>query len=104
MKRPRTWRRSSPCCRRPLPGAGGPFALFDEGALRSLVASAGLTQEAIEDVDVTWQFENLDLARAAMSGRDRVQAALERAIAPFRLSDGRYRLENRFRYLLATRD
>jgi len=100
----------------PPPGAGGPFALSDEGALRSLVASAGLTPQSIEDVDVTWQFENLDTALAAMlaagpsilaiqtSGHDRVRATLERAIAPFRPSDSRYRLENRFRYLLATRD
>ena len=100
----------------PPPGAGGPFALSDEGALRSLVASAGLTPQSIEDVDVTWQFENLDTALAAMlaagpsvlaiqtSGRDRVEGTLERAIAPFRLSGGGYRLENRFRYLLATCD
>jgi len=98
------------------PGAGGPFALSNEGALRSLVASAGLTPQLVEDVDVTWQFEDLDTALAAMlaagpsilaiqtSGRDRVRATLERAIAPFRLSNGRYRLENRFRYLVATRD
>jgi hypothetical protein len=98
------------------PGTGGPFALSDEGALRSLVASAGLTPQSLEDVDVTWQFENLDTALAAMlaagpsalaiqtSGRDRVEATLERAIAPFRLSGGGYRLENRFRYLLATCD
>ena len=100
----------------PPSGAGGPFALSDAGALRSLVASAGFTPQSIEDVDVTWQFENLDTANAAMlasgpsilaiqtSGRDRVQATLERAIAPFRLSDGGYRLENRFRYLFATCD
>ncbi len=98
------------------PGAGGPFALSNEGALRSLVASAGLTPQLVEDVDVTWQFEELDTALVAMlaagpsilaiqtSGRDRVRATLERAIAPFRLSNGRYRLENRFRYLVATRD
>lgn len=100
----------------PPPGAGGPFALSEEGKLRALVASAGLTPQSIEDVDVTWQFESLATALAAMlaagpsilaiktSGRERVQQTLERAIAPFRLSDGRYRLENRFRYLLATRD
>ena len=100
----------------PPPGAGGPFALSDEGALRSLVTSAGLTPQSIEDVDVTWQFENLDTALAAMlaagpsvlaiqtSGRDRVEATLERAIAPFRLSSGGYQLENRFRYVLATCD
>ena len=100
----------------PAPGAGGPFALSAAGALQSLVTSAGFTPQSVQDVDVTWQFENLDTALAAMlaagpsilaiqtSGRDRVRATLGRAIAPFRLSDGRYRLENRFRYLLAARD
>ena len=98
------------------PGAPGPFALSDEAALRSLVASAGLTPVSVADVDVTWQFRDLDTALAAMlsagppvlaiqaSGRDRVRATLQRAIAPFRLANGAYRLENRFRYLLATRD
>ena len=38
------------------------------------------------------------------SGRDFVAAALERAISPFRLSNGGYRLENRFRFVIATRD
>ena len=37
------------------------------------------------------------------SGRDRVEATLRQAIAPFRLANGAYRLENRFRHLLATR-
>jgi len=98
------------------PGASGPFALSDEAALRSLVASAGLTPASVEDVDVTWQFGDLDTALAAMlsagpsvlaiqtSGRDRVRTTLQQAIAPFRLANGSYRLENRFRYLLATRD
>jgi 2-polyprenyl-3-methyl-5-hydroxy-6-metoxy-1,4-benzoquinol methylase len=98
------------------PGAPGPFALSDEAALRSLVASAGLTPVSVADVDVTWQFGDLDTALAAMlsagpsvlaiqaSGRDRVQATLQQAIAPFRLANGAYRLENRFRSLLATRD
>ena len=98
------------------PGKSGPFALSDEGALRSLVASAGFTPQLVEDVGVTWHFEDLDTALAAMlaagpsilaiqtSGRDRVRAMLERAITPFRLSNGRYRLENQFRYLFATRD
>jgi SAM-dependent methyltransferase len=97
-------------------GAAGPFALSDETALRSLVMSAGLTPLSVKDVDVIWQFEKLETALAAMlsagpsvlaiqtSGRDRVRAVLEPAIAPFRLSNGGYRLENRFRYLLATRE
>jgi SAM-dependent methyltransferase len=100
----------------PPPGAGGPFALSDEGALRSFVVSAGLTPESISDVDLTWQFANLEVALAATlsagptilaiktSGRDRVRAAVVAALASFRLSDGSYRLENRFRYLIATRD
>jgi len=98
------------------PGAPGPFALSDEAALRSLVASAALTPVSVADVDVTWQFGDLDTALAAMlsagppvlaiqaSGRERVRATLQQAIAPFRLATGAYRLENRFRYLLATRD
>jgi hypothetical protein len=69
----------------PPPGAG-PFALSGEGAIAAILA-AGPSILAIKT-----------------SGRDRVRAPLERAIAPFRLSDGRYRLENRFRYLPATRD
>lgn len=97
-------------------GTGGPFALSDEGALRSLFLSAGLTPLAVKDVDVAWEFDNLDTALAAMlaagpsvlaiqtSGLDRARRTLEQAIAPFRLSNGGYRLENRFRYLLATRE
>lgn len=100
----------------PPPGAAGPFALSNETALRSVVTSAGLTAVSVDDVDVTWQFEDLDAALAAMlaagpsilaiqtSGRDRVRSTLERAIAPYRLANGAYRLENRFRYMLATRN
>ena len=42
--------------------------------------------------------------KVANSSGERDKTTLERAIAPFRLSDGRYLLENRFRYLLATHD
>ena len=100
----------------PPPGAYGPFALSEEAALRSLVASADLTWESLADVDVTWEFENIDAALAAMlsagpairaiqhSGRDAVNSTLERAIAPYRLANGSYRLENQSRYAIARRD
>jgi len=97
-------------------GGSGPFALSDENVLRSLARSAGLTPLGVKDVDVTWHFENLEVALVSMlsagpsvlaiqtSGVDRVRKALEQAIAPFRLSNGAFRLENSFRYLVASRD
>lgn len=100
----------------PPAGATGPFALSEENALRDLVGSAGLTWHSICDVDVIWQFEDTDTALAAMlspglsalaietSGRDAVAATVERAIAPYRLANGRYRLENRFRFATTTRE
>ncbi|PYR33621.1 MAG: hypothetical protein DMF90_20160 [Acidobacteria bacterium] len=100
----------------PPASAPGPFALSEETALRDLIESAGLTWHSISDVEVTWQFEDTDTALAAMlstglsilaiqtSGRDVVAATLERAIAPYRLASGGYRLENRFRFAITTRD
>lgn len=100
----------------PPPGASGPFALSEQAALTQLVTSAGLTSHSVEDVDVTWVFEDLATALAAMlaagpsilaiqtSGREAVSTTLQRAIAPYRLANGGYRLENRFRYLIATRE
>src|SRR5438093_6614101 len=100
----------------PPPGAQGPFALSEETALRSLLTSGGLTPQPMEDVDVVWSFDNLDTAMTAMlaagpsilaiqtSGREVVSAALQRAIVPYRLANGGYRLENRFRYLVAACD
>jgi SAM-dependent methyltransferase len=100
----------------PPPGASGPFALSDEVALKSLVTSAGLSWQSIANVDLMWLFEDIRTALAAMlsagpsvlaiqtSGREAVSATLQRAIAPYRLANGGYRLENQFRYAIATRD
>ena len=49
----------------------------------------------VDDVDITWHFEDLGTALAA---------TVERTITLCRLADAGYRLENRFRYLLALRD
>jgi SAM-dependent methyltransferase len=100
----------------PRPGAPGPFALSDEAALMSFVSSAGLTPQTVTDVDVTWLFDDVESAMTGMlsagpsvlairtSGRDAVAAAIMRSIDPYRLANGGYRLENRFRYITATRD
>jgi SAM-dependent methyltransferase len=98
------------------PGAPGPFALSDETALEAFVTSADLTWHSLTDVEATWQFDDATTALAAIlsagpatlaiqtSGRDAVLTAVERAIAPFRLANGGYRLENQFRFAVATRD
>ena len=98
------------------PHPSDPFALSEEAVLKNLVASADLTWLSMTDVDVTWQFDDTASALTAMlsagpsilaiqaSGRDPVAAALERAISPYRLANGGYRLENRFRFVIATRD
>jgi SAM-dependent methyltransferase len=100
----------------PPPGAPGPFALSDQAALQGYLASAGFTPGPTHDVDVVWQFESLEAALTASlaagpairaiqaGGRDTVRAAVERAIAPYQLSSGGYRLENRFRFIVAGRD
>jgi SAM-dependent methyltransferase len=98
------------------PGAPGPFALSDESALKSLVTSVGLTWQSTATVELTWHFDDNCAALAGLlsagpaalaiqtSGREAVSAALQRAIAPYRLANGSYRLENQFRYAIAARD
>ncbi len=97
------------------PNAPGPFALSDEQRLRAFVESADLIPARAEDVDVPFAYADLETAIKGLlsagpavraiqaSGRARVREAVERAIAPYRQSSGSYLLENRFRYLIATR-
>jgi SAM-dependent methyltransferase len=99
----------------PPPGAGGPFALSDEAALRTLVESAGLTPLAVADVDCPWEFPDLTVAQRGLlasgpvvlairtSGEEKVRAAVAEAIAPYRTGAGGYRIENKFRFLVAER-
>jgi hypothetical protein len=81
--------------------------------LEALVAQAGLTPLSARDVDVTWNYTNLDAALRALisagpavraintSGEARVREAVAEAINRFRLANGAYRLENKFCYLIA---
>jgi SAM-dependent methyltransferase len=98
------------------PGTPGPFALSQPGELERLVGAAGLTSQSAADVNVAWTFPDLAAARAGMlsagpairaiqaAGRGAVESAVEQAIAPYRLANGSYRLENQFRYAIASRE
>jgi SAM-dependent methyltransferase len=97
----------------PPPGAPGPFALSEDGALEALVSEAGLTPLESDEAPSIWTFANLDEAlRASLSagpatrairhsGEERVKEAVMQALAPFKTASGGYRLENEFRYLVA---
>lgn len=97
----------------PPPGAPGPFALSDEAALRAFAASAGLAVLRVSDVACLWQYQDLATAlrglgssgvaakAAERAGLDAVNRAHADALAPFRQSDGSYKLGAQFRWLLA---
>jgi len=96
------------------PGAPGPFALSAPGALGELVRHAGLSSVRSVDVSCPWRYVSLaDAVRAQSStgpaaaardhsGEDAVVAALEEAFGSFEQPGGGYRLENVFRYVVAT--
>ena len=92
-------------------GAPGPFALSDESLLRSLAERAGLTPFDAFEIDAPWSYPDHATAlralaspggavkAAELAGAAAVDRAHAEAIAPFRLSDGSYRVEARFRCL-----
>lgn len=97
----------------PPPGAPGPFALSEESAIRAFAESAGLIPREVVDVDCPWHYPNLELALRGLksagvaaraiehSSESAVDEAHARALAPFRLSDGSFRVRARFRCLFA---
>lgn len=97
----------------PPPGAPGPFALSDEGALRAFAAAAGLTVVEVSDVACQWHYQDLDTALRGLGSSGVAAKAAEHAsaeavnqshavaLAPFRKEDGSYRLGATFRWLLA---
>ncbi len=99
----------------PPPGTLGPFALSQAGALEGLVRKAGLEPLAVEDVDVPFDLADETAALRCLlsggpaliavrtSGAEQVHKAVLDAIAPFKTSSGAYRLNNKFRYLIAQR-
>jgi SAM-dependent methyltransferase len=99
----------------PPPGTPGPFALSDDQAVRELARSAGLAPDAIVEVSVPFVYPDLDSAlRGIMSagpaaraihaaGEGRVRDLVATALKPYCLPSGGVRMENRFRYLIATK-
>jgi ubiquinone/menaquinone biosynthesis C-methylase UbiE len=97
----------------PKPGAGGPFALSDETALRALAESVDLAPTSVHDVPCAFEYPTRDAALRALlsagpavaaietSGEEAVRDAVTRALEPFISRSGAVRLENEFRYLVA---
>jgi SAM-dependent methyltransferase len=97
----------------PPPGAPGPFALSDQGALRAFAEAAGLEPVEVMDVDSPWVYADLATAlrglgssgvaarAAGQVGREAVDAAHAAALAPFVQPDGSYRVGAMFRCLIA---
>jgi SAM-dependent methyltransferase len=98
----------------PPPGAPGPLALGQDGLVERLAIEAGLKPGVWTSVDCPWIYADLETAlRATLSagpmiravnhsGEEAVRAAEAEALKPFRLSDGSYRMENQFRYMITT--
>jgi SAM-dependent methyltransferase len=97
----------------PPPGAPGPFALSEEGAIEEFAARGGLTAGERHEVLCVWAFPDDDVLLRALkatgfavkatetAGEQKVTEAVLDAIAPYRTSDGGCRLENVFTYLIA---
>lgn len=98
----------------PPPGAPGPFALSEPGVLEDMFLRAGLKPGLSEDVDTLFVFSDADAACRAFiasgpgivalrrNGDEKVRATIMPALMPFKQPDGSYRLENKFKFVLAT--
>jgi len=98
----------------PAPGTPGPFALSQDGALEALVKEAGLTPLQMHDIACPFVYSDLTTALQALlaagpaikairaAGEGHVRAVVTEALAPFKTPADGYRLENTFRYIIAT--
>jgi SAM-dependent methyltransferase len=96
----------------PPPGAPGPFALSLDGALERLVAQAGMTPAAVEQIDCPWQYADEEtLLRALLStapsiraiqnsGEAAVRQAILVGLASFKTASGGYHLKNNTHYMI----
>jgi len=93
----------------------GVRAFSEPGSLEALAAASSLSPVEHAEIDVPFVYPDLETAvRGVLSagpaaraidlaGGERVREAVERALAPYRLHAGDYRLENRFRYVVFAR-
>ncbi len=98
----------------PPPGAGGPFALSNDAALRGFAEAGGLTPVEVRDVETPWHYPDLATALRGMassgvavragqhSGEDDLMAAMEGFLKPFEREDGTISFGARAKYLVAT--
>lgn len=97
----------------PPPDAPPAPELWRPGVLEGIAADAGLTPLTSFEVSWAYEYPNEEaLGRcmlaagglAELAGADRVDAvrtAIVDALSPYRTTDGRYRLQNEYRYLVA---
>jgi SAM-dependent methyltransferase len=95
------------------PAGGGPFALSAAGALESLVEQAGWKVTESCEVDCPFEYKDLDAHWQAQRSagplqsalrvvdEERLRAAVEQAVEPYRTNTGGVRLMNRFRCVSA---
>jgi SAM-dependent methyltransferase len=98
----------------PPPGAPGPFALSEPGVLEGLLSDTGLTPELSEHVDTPFDFADSDSIYRAFAasgpgivalrrhGEEKLRATIMPAMLPFERADGSYRLDNKFKFVLAS--
>jgi SAM-dependent methyltransferase len=99
----------------PPPGAPGPFALSDEANLKALADEAGFAPVAVVDVACPWTYPDLETALRGLlsagpaerairnSSMERAREAVAASIAAYATPSSGYRLNNKFRYLIACR-
>jgi SAM-dependent methyltransferase len=97
----------------PGPGRAAPPAFWKPGVLERLATDAGLTPES--SFDHTWAYHYADepallrsllspapaVVAARTSGEQAVRDAIRVAMAPFLTTEGGYRVENEWHYLIA---
>ncbi len=90
-----------------------PFALAEEGALEAFAEAGGLQPGRRREVLCVWTFRDeghavrtlsstdVAVAAAEIAGVESVDDAIRQALEPYAMSDGGFRLENTFTYLVA---
>ena len=94
-------------------GGPGPFALSAPGAAESALQAAGLRPIDAGEVPIVLSYPEAETACKAFlagggsaraiqhSGEERVRRAMRDVLEGFRLETGEYRIENRFRFVIA---
>jgi SAM-dependent methyltransferase len=96
------------------PGAPGPLALSEPGALEALLTNAGLTPTPRRKIQAPWVYPDEETMLDALmsagpavraienSSQEAVHQAVSDVCAPFRRADGSYRMENSFHHIVST--